>query len=158
MKTWSIHREIRVPAPIDEVFPFFADAYNLEILTPDFLQFQINTPAPIHMAVGTLIDYQIRVHRLPIRWRTKITAWELNHRFVDEQLSGPYRLWRHEHRFIPEDGGTRCIDHVEYRPKGGALLNRLFVERDVNAIFDYREKQMKKLFVKNQDHHDLSAA
>jgi len=102
------------------VFPFFAEARNLETLTPPWLKFEVLTPAPIVMRPGTLIDYRIRVHGLPIRWRTEITAWDPPHRFVDVQLHGPYTLWHHTHTFEERDGGTLCLDHVRYCRARGA--------------------------------------
>jgi ligand-binding SRPBCC domain-containing protein len=146
VKTFSIDRTIFLPRPIDEVFPFFADAHNLERLTPPFLKFQVITPDPIVMKPGTHIRYKLRLHGLPISWESEITAWDPPHRFIDEQLSGPYRLWRHEHRFVSQDGGTQVSDHVDYAVIGGSLINSLFVAPDVRRIFDYRTQILQSLF------------
>jgi hypothetical protein len=86
------------------------------------------------------------LHGFPIRWRTEITAWDPPHRFIDVQLRGPYTLWHHAHTFEERDGGTLCLDHVRYRPRGGALVNWLFVRRDVERIFQYRQQRMLELF------------
>ena len=138
--------ELWLPRGRNEVFPFFADARNLSEITPPWVQFQVLTPAPIVMQPGALIDYRIRVHGLPIRWRTEITEWGPPHRFVDVQLRGPYTLWHHTHMFEEQDGGTLCIDKVNYRPRGGAIINRLFVRKDVQRIFAYRRKRLLELF------------
>ncbi len=138
--------ELWLPRSRDEVFPFFADARNLSEITPPWVQFQVLTPAPIVMQPGALIDYRIRVHGLPIRWRTEITEWNPPHRFVDVQLRGPYTLWHHTHMFEEKNGGTLCIDKVTYRPRGGAIINRLFVRKDVQRIFAYRRKRLLELF------------
>jgi len=138
--------ELWLPRGRNEVFPFFADARNLSEITPPWVQFQVLTPAPIVMQPGALIDYRIRVHGLPIRWRTEITEWDPPHRFVDVQLRGPYTLWHHTHMFEEQDGGTLCIDKVTYRPRGGAIINRLFVRKDVQRIFAYRRKRLLELF------------
>jgi len=138
--------EVWLPRPRSEVFPFFAEARNLEALTPPWLRFEVRTPAPIEMRAGTLIDYRIRVHGLPIRWRTEIREWRPPHGFVDVQLRGPYRLWEHTHTFEERDGGTLCRDVVRYLPLGGALVNWLFVRRDVERIFAFRERRMRELF------------
>ena len=106
MKIYELRTQVRLPRPIDEVFPFFADAHNLETLTPPWLKFHVLTPKPIAMAVGTKIDYKLRIRGLPLRWRSEITAWEPPFRFQDEQLRGPYRQWIHEHTFQEADGMT----------------------------------------------------
>lgn len=149
MKEFALQTELWLPRPREEVFPFFAEARNLETLTPPWLQFEVLTPAPIEMRAGTLIDYRIRVHGIPIRWRTEIAEWLPPHRFVDVQLRGPYTLWHHTHTFEDRDGGTLCGDQVRYRPRGGALTNWLFVRRDVEKIFRYRQQRMRELLGKN---------
>jgi ligand-binding SRPBCC domain-containing protein len=150
MKEFTLHTELWLPRPRGEVFPFFADARNLETITPPWLKFEVLTPAPIEMRPGTLIDYRIRVHGIPIRWRTEIAEWQPPHRFVDVQLRGPYTLWHHTHTFEARDGGTLCADRVRYRPLGGVLVNWLFVRRDVEGIFRYRQQRMKELFGSGQ--------
>jgi len=146
MKEFTLENELWLPRPREEVFRFFADARNLESLTPPWVGFEVLTSGPITMACGTLIDYRIRVHGIPLRWRTEIAEWQPPHRFVDRQLRGPYTLWHHTHTFEERDGGTLCRDRVRYRPRGGALVNWLFVRRDVERIFRFREQRMKELF------------
>lgn len=146
MKLFSIDRSIFLPRPIDEVFPFFADARNLERLTPTFLKFHVITPAPIAMHPGARIRYKLSLHGIPISWESEITAWDPPHRFIDEQLRGPYRLWRHEHRFVSQNNGTQVSDHVDYAVLGGSLINSLFVAPDVRHIFDYRTQILQSLF------------
>lgn len=140
--------EIWLPRPRKEVFAFFADAFNLQKITPPFLNFVVLTPKPIRMRAGTLIDYKLRLRGIPINWRTLITVWEPPVRFVDEQLRGPYRQWLHEHTFEERDGGTLMHDKVRYSVPGGALVERLFVRRDVQRIFDYRAERMEELLGK----------
>lgn len=146
---FTLLAEVIVPKPRSEVFPFFANAENLERITPPFLHFQILTPRPIEMRRGTLIDYKISLHGIPIRWRTEITVWEPPFRFVDTQLRGPYREWIHEHTFEERGGETVCRDRVDYKVPGGALIHRLFVERDVRTIFSYRRDVLLEIFSKN---------
>ncbi len=117
-----LQREQRLPGPPEEVFGFFADAHNLEALTPPLLRFRLMTPAPIAMGTGTLIRYRLRVHRVPVSWLTEITEWDPPHRFVDEQVTGPYALWHHTHTFEPiGDGDTLMRDVVRYRIGFGPL-------------------------------------
>jgi hypothetical protein len=132
--------------PLSELFPFFAEARNLGRITPPWLRFEVINQGPIAMDVGTLIDYRIRWRGIPLRWRSEISAWEPPHRFVDRQVHGPYRLWHHEHRFTARDGGTEISDRVSYAVWGGALIERLFVRRDVTAIFDYRRRRLEEMF------------
>jgi ligand-binding SRPBCC domain-containing protein len=138
--------ELWLPAPREHVFPFFADARNLEIITPPWLNFNVLTPGHIEMRVGAVIDYRLRVHGLPVRWRTEITGWDPPHSFNDEQRRGPYRRWSHTHTFLDKDGGTLCRDEVVYAVPGGALANWIFVRHDVKKIFAYRAMVLKKQF------------
>ena len=135
-----------IPRPLEEVFDFFSMAKNLGRLTPPWLQFEIITPEPIDMAPGTLIDYRIKWRGIPIRWRTEIEVWEPPHRFVDNQLKGPYRLWHHEHRFEETPEGTMVHDTVKYAALGGYLAHRLVVDRDVRRIFGYRGEALREVF------------
>jgi ligand-binding SRPBCC domain-containing protein len=145
--TWELRTRIRLARPRPEVFAFFADASNLEALTPPLLRFRILTPQPIEMRPGALIEYKLSLRGLPVRWKTEITAWEPPHRFVDEQRRGPYRLWVHEHTF--EDapgGGTFVLDRVRYQVPFGRLANWLLVERDVRKIFTWRGEALLRHF------------
>lgn len=144
--TFLLTRQLFLPKPIDIVFPFFADALNLEQLTPPWVYFEVLTPPPIEMQVGLRIDYRIRVRRIPLRWQSEITAWEPPHRFVDEQRRGPYRMWIHEHTFESCDGGTLVGDRVQYAVIGGRLVQKLFVGPDLERIFNYRHHQLLKRF------------
>jgi ligand-binding SRPBCC domain-containing protein len=148
MRHFTLVREQPLPGTPDEVFPFFADAGNLEAITPPFLRFRIVTPRPIAMHEGTLIEYRLRLHGVPVRWRTRIDVWEPGVRFVDRQLSGPYELWHHTHEFeaLP-GGGTLMRDVVRYRLPFGILgaLARPLVSRDLKTIFDYRAQRVAEL-------------
>ncbi|QYY37036.1 SRPBCC family protein [Ruficoccus sp. ZRK36] len=143
-----LHAELELPLPIGEVFDFFSKAENLQRITPPSLGFEILTPLPIKMKVGTLIDYRIKISGLPMRWRTHIPVWDPPHEFVDEQLKGPYRSWVHRHRFEEIDSGrTRILDDVTYvlplTPLGD--LAYPFIKRQVETIFRYRNEMIPKL-------------
>ena len=146
MKIFECERSATLPFPRERVFDFFSRAENLELLTPPWLSFNILTPAPIRMGEGALIDYRLRLHGIPITWRSEITVWEPPYRFVDEQRRGPYRLWVHTHRFTEVDGGTQVEDLVKYAVVGGSLINKLFVAPDIKRIFDYRQTRLRELF------------
>jgi ligand-binding SRPBCC domain-containing protein len=137
-----------VARPREEVFTFFADARNLEAITPPSLRFRILTPTPVLMAPGTLIDYRLSLSGVPFRWRTCIEAFEPGRRFVDVQLRGPYRRWRHVHEFEDAPGGTLVRDRIEYQlPFGplGELAHVLFVARQLRAIFQHRRGRIEAL-------------
>lgn len=146
MKVYELRTRVRLPRPRTEVFEFFTDAGNLQAITPPWLHFQILTPPPIEMRQGTVLEYRLRLHGLPLRWRTEITAWDPPRRFVDEQIRGPYRLWVHEHTFEEDGDGTIVEDHVRYAVPFGWLADRLLVARDLRAIFGYREDKLLHLF------------
>jgi len=144
-----LEREQVVPRPRPEVFAFFADAANLERLTPASLRFRIKSPLPIAMRPGAVIEYDLSLLGVRYGWRTLIERFEPPERFVDVQARGPYRSWRHTHEFEEVPGGTRIVDRVEYElPFGplGGLAHRLFVARQLRAIFDYRRRVIAEIF------------
>ncbi|HUR34915.1 MAG TPA: SRPBCC family protein [Vicinamibacterales bacterium] len=140
-----LHAETWVSLPPEDVFPFFADAANLQQLTPPWLHFAISTPQPIAMRAGTLIEYRIRLHGIPLAWLTEIVAYDPPRVFVDRQLRGPYRRWIHTHQFQPERGGTLLLDHVEFDLLGGALVAPL-IRRDLRHIFTHRHEALLARF------------
>jgi ligand-binding SRPBCC domain-containing protein len=136
-RTFFLRTSQFVARDLETTFAFFADAANLQKLTPPWLDFSITTPQPIAMHEGTLIDYRLKLRGLPIRWRSVISEWNPPHSFVDEQVRGPYTMWRHRHTFTPHRDGTLVADEVRYRVFGGMLAN-IFVKRDLAMIFAYR--------------------
>ncbi len=148
MHIYLLEREQWLPKPIDEVFAFFSRPENLQVITPPWLDFRM-VKAPEALHAGSLIRYRLRWHRVPIRWTTEISEWNPPSGFVDREISGPYALWNHEHRFIAEKGGTMMSDRVSYAlPFGwfGEIAHTLAVRRDVEKIFDFRAEAMTRLF------------
>ncbi len=141
----------QVPRSLEETFAFFADARNLERVTPPSLRFRIvSDVGDGATSEGMLIDYRLRLRGVPIRWRTRITRFDAPHAFVDEQLRGPYRVWRHTHVFEADGPDrTRMIDTVEFVPRGGRpiarIVDRLFVAREVRGIFEWRAAALERL-------------
>ena len=146
MRVREFQSELWLPLPPAELFPFFADAANLDTITPPWLNFRIVTQAPIALRAGTLIDYQLRVRGVPLRWRTRINVWQPPHRFVDEQIRGPYRQWIHEHTFEPRNGGTLARDHVRYSVPMDFLIHRWLVRPDIEKIFQFRAEALQIRF------------
>ena len=148
MKEHTIHQSVWVPKPVTAIFAFFAAAENLERITPPELGFRIRSDLPITMRSGTLIDYTIKLHGIPMKWRTEITDWNPPHSFEDVQLRGPYAKWVHTHTFVEDRGGTTIEDRVVYAlPLGplGAIVHP-FVRRQLKRIFDYRERVLLREF------------
>ncbi len=141
-----------IPKKPEDIFPFFSDEKNLEKLTPEFLGFKVLQKSTPHIHEGTLIDYRLRVHGIPLRWRTRIEDWKPGHQFVDTQLKGPYQLWHHTHDFIEFAGGTLMRDRVLYRvPFGwlGDLFAGIKIRSDVTKIFNFRRKIIFDLFYRS---------
>ena len=139
---------LTVARPREQVFDFFSRAENLELITPPELNFHIVTPTPIKIEKGTLIDYRLSMHGLPMKWQSEITVWDPPNKFADEQRVGPYKQWIHTHRFTETgDGSTLIDDEVRYRlplePFGD--IAQFFVERELNYIFDHRTKMVNEI-------------
>lgn len=147
-RTHTLERQQRIERPLAEVFAFFAEAQNLEAITPPFLRFHLLTPTPVAMRAGTRIDYEIFLLGVPMRWRSHISTWDPGVRFVDEQERGPYALWHHTHDFEAVGEATIVRDTVKYRePFGplGTIAHHLFIARTLKAIFDYRRVATQRL-------------
>lgn len=151
---YTLRQEQWIARPIDEVFAFFANAHNLEAITPPWLNFRILSVTPGAIAEGTEIRYRLRLHGLPIDWRTEIRKWNPPCRFVDVQRSGPYKLWHHTHRFEAHGNRTRMVDVVRYQlPFGilGRIVHMLKVRGDVQRIFTYRRQQIDAYFAQQAE-------
>jgi len=147
--TYTMAFTQQVARPLPEVFNFFSRAENLEALTPPWLNFKILKAEPQPVQQGTLIHYSLRVHGIPLRWTSEIVEWEPPYRFVDLQLRGPYKLWRHEHRFEARDGGTLISDTINLSlPLGflGQIAYKIKVHSDVQEIFAFRKGKIRSIF------------
>ena len=156
MKTFVFEASQWVPTPVAQTFDFFADAANLEAITPSFLHFRILTPLPIEMREGARIDYWLRLDGLPVRWRTGITHWDPGVSFEDTQLRGPYAKWVHRHSFEPQGAGTRLRDRVEYAVPFDPLsrpLHALYVRPTVERIFRHRRIVISRLLGEDPHPH-----
>lgn len=148
-RSYTLVRDQLIRRPLDEVFPFFADAANLQKITPSWLNFKILTPMPLEMRSGALLDYQISLFGVPLKWRTRIEEFTPGVRFVDTQLRGPYRVWHHTHEFTAVPEGTQMRDTVRYEmPFGplGTVTHALMVQGMLRKIFDHRYAVIEREF------------
>ena len=147
-RIYHLYREQFLPRGLSEVFDFFARAGNLEGITPPWLGFALVTPEPATIDAGTLIEYRLHLHRVPLRWVSRIDVWDPGREFVDVQVKGPYRVWHHRHQFQATAGGTLVRDHVRYAlPLGrlGEAAHAAFVRRDLARIFRFRQTAVARL-------------
>ncbi len=158
MKTFRFKTEIFLPQPREQVFKFFADPANLDRLTPDWLHFKILTPPSIQIRTGTLLDYRLRLHGIPMHWQSEIQVWNPPSLFIDRQTKGPYSLWIHQHSFLENNRGTLVRDEVEYAVLGGKLVQKLLVAPDLDRIFDFRHRVLQDIFVRKEIPDDSCAA
>jgi len=146
---YILRREQWIERPIDEVFAFFADAQNLEEITPPWVGFKILSMSTDSIAEGTIIRYRLRLHGIPVHWRTNICEWNPPYSFVDEQTSGPYKTWHHTHKFEAHGSRTKMIDDVLYSLHFGIIgriVHSVMVRKDVSRIFDYRRQRIDQRF------------
>ena len=147
-------KELKLDVPLERIFDFFAAAENLQRITPPDLNFKILTPQPIVIEKGTLIDYQLSLYNVSMKWRTEISVWDPPFGFVDRQLSGPYSQWIHWHKFTEISANETLIeDTVRYRlplePLGD--IAHFFVRRQLERIFDYRQKAVAEILNGERD-------
>lgn len=148
---YLLERTVLIPAPRDEVFEFFSDVGRLKEITPPWLGFE-DVTATGPMYEGMRVIHQIRWFRVPVRWTTIIESFDPPSSFVDTQVKGPYKSWRHEHHFTEVDGHTVMSDRVQYElPFGilGSVTHRLMVQNQLREIFDYRARRIREIFAKD---------
>lgn len=154
--SFTLDYQQELPGDLHSVFSFFADPINLEAITPPWLRFRVLGSSTERVEEGTTIDYKLRLRGLPIRWQSVISRWEPPYRFVDSQVVGPYRSWVHLHTFEEIDGGVLVKDHVDYEVPGGAIVNRLFVRRDLEKIFSFRQERIAALLGREEQFVDVA--
>ncbi len=135
-----------LPRPRDEVWAFFSDPRNLSRLTPPETRIRMLNADALEMKEGALIDYELRVKGIPLRWTSQISVWNPPARFVDTQLRGPYRNWIHQHLFEEDGDSTVVGDEVDYQVPGGRLAHDLFVKRELKRIFTFRMSALETVF------------
>ncbi len=131
--------------PPARAFAFFADARNLGRTTPGWFRLSLLSPLPIEMAAGARIDYRLRWRALRLRWQSHVTVWRPDRSFEYEQARGPFRSFRHDHRFLPEAGGVRIVDRIRFASATGGLLDRAVVATDLRRILRHRAVASSRL-------------
>jgi ligand-binding SRPBCC domain-containing protein len=149
-RSFWLKTQLWLPQPREKIFRFFSNPANLDHMTPAWLHFEMLASPPAVMMHGILLDYRLRLHGLPVRWQSEITAWDPPTRFVDQQTRGPYSTWIHEHLFEEYGGGTLVRDNVEYGVPGGRVVEKLLVGPDLKRIFAYRQRVLEQLFNPNK--------
>ncbi len=151
MKVYTLNRTQFIPTELDTAWDFFSSPDNLKVITPDYLGFKILSPknrAKIY--AGMEISYIVKpLLGVPFKWVTKITDVSEPYTFIDVQKKGPYKLWKHIHTFRQVENGIIAEDTVNYAiPFGflGVLAHKLFIKKQLNGIFKYRNQVIKKVF------------
>jgi ligand-binding SRPBCC domain-containing protein len=151
----TLTTSMRLPLARDQVFAFFAEASNLERITPPELGFEIVTPQPIHLSEGTCIEYRLHLFGLPFAWQTEIQRWDPPEAFVDVQRRGPYKHWAHTHRFREEYGATLIEDEVQYALPYVPLGELVYplIRLQLHRIFRYRRQAIQAYFFEGTSQH-----
>jgi len=156
MGFYQLHTTQKIPATIDEVWNFISSPANLKKITPSYMGFDITSKhAGEKMYPGMIISYKVSpVFGVKMNWVTEITHIKEKEYFVDEQRSGPYSMWHHEHKIEPIEGGVLMTDIVSYKPPLGflgSIANSFLIKKQLNAIFDFREKVLHEIFGKMKE-------
>lgn len=97
--------------------------------------------------IGEMVTWRARHFGLWWTLTSRITVADRPMRFADEQVSGPFAWFRHEHRFAPlADGRTRMHDRWEHRsPLGplGAIVDRLVLGRYMRGLLEQRNRVLR---------------
>lgn len=155
MKIYNLKRKQVLPISLEDAWSFFSSPKNLSKITPGEMGFDIQYISGGDQTYpGQIITYKIKIlGGLRVTWVTEITHVQDKNYFIDEQRFGPYKLWHHQHHFKMTDQGLEMTDEVNYAiPLGiaGRLAHWLFVERQVNGIFDHRYKVLETYFAKEK--------
>ena len=151
MKVYRLYRQCYINASLEQVWDFFSYAGNLKLLTPAYMNIKITSGnLPDKAFAGQIISYTLSpVAGISLSWITEITDVLPNKLFVDEQRRGPYKLWHHEHHFEEQKGKVLMTDIVLYSMPFsfiGTIARFLFIKRQLDNIFDYRQRQIETIF------------
>lgn len=151
MAFYQLVRTQKLSAGIREVWDFIASPANLQEITPIDIGFIITSKnGSEKMYPGMIITYKVKpLFGIKVDWITEITHIREQEYFVDEQRSGPYSMWHHEHKIEQVEGGILMTDTVTYKPPFGfigSIANSLFIKKRLKQIFDYRSVALENKF------------
>ena len=146
MKESLLECRVRLPTPPEVVFAFLSDPANLLRLTPPWMRVETVPPVPAALGAGVEFAHRVRTRGVTLRWQSRIELWDPPRRFIDIQVRGPFRSWRHEHSVAPADGGSELLDRVRYSVWGGRWVDRWVVRPDLDRMFAFRSRRLAELF------------
>ncbi len=150
MRIYALHAKQTLPISADQAWEFLSNPANLKVITPEHMGFVIHSGADRPMYAGQIIQYKVSPFPgFTTKWVTEITHVEKGSYFVDEQRFGPYKLWHHKHFIRKVDQGVEMEDIIHYKlPFGwlGRMAHPIFVKKQLQQIFSYREAKLSKLF------------
>ena len=148
---YTLYAKQIVDKEIDFLWDFFSKPSNLNKLTPEDVEFKIISGKSDDFYAGKIISYKIKPFKLvTLNWITEISQVKEGFYFIDNQISGPYKMWHHEHHFKSNnDGTTEIIDKVKYKVPFyilGRISHKIFIKRKLIKIFNFRQKKINELF------------
>jgi ligand-binding SRPBCC domain-containing protein len=157
MAFYQLHTKQLIRAPLDKVWDFISNPRNLKVITPEHMGFDITSrELPEKMYPGMIIRYTVKpLLGIKMVWVSEITHIEEKRFFVDQQRVGPYSVWHHQHLIEQQGEAVMMSDIVSYSPPMGflgSIANRLFIQKQLESIFTYREKAVEQYFNNNFYH------
>ena len=139
-----------LPISIEEAWEFFSTPRNLDEITPEDLGFKITYLPSEKMYEGQIITYKVMIFpNIWVPWVTEISHVKEGSSFVDQQLSGPYKLWHHLHTFEEHPEWVLMTDLVHYSigfSLLGEIPHRLLVKEKLKRIFQFRREAIEARF------------
>lgn len=150
MPFYQLIKTQKIPSSIEFVWDFISSPQNLKEITPKHMGFLITSQSGEKMYPGMIVTYKVSpILGIKLDWMTEITQVKENEYFIDEQRMGPYKMWHHQHKIEPIEGGVLMTDIITYVPPMGifgAMANSLFIKSQLKEIFDFRKIALEKRF------------
>ncbi|MEZ5305957.1 MAG: SRPBCC family protein [Pyrinomonadaceae bacterium] len=136
-------KESFIKAKPEVVFGFHELPDAFERLVPPWENVRIIQKAEISKIGSKAILEQTLFGLFRQKWVAEHTVYEPPHLFVDVQVSGPFKVWMHHHRFVEFEGGTFLRDEIEFDPGFsiiGELGAKLLILPKIEKMFAYRHE------------------